>query len=85
MSVRYLTDKNDDGTNFGQATTEKIGFYGLTTPIVQPTLTPVHANSASAPIATSPLYGFASLAQGQNIVDLVYEIRANLVALGLMG
>ena len=37
MAVENLTKKNDDGTNFGQATTEKLGFYGLAVPIVQPT------------------------------------------------
>jgi hypothetical protein len=30
---------NDDGTLLGRSTTSKIGFYGLATPIVQPTLT----------------------------------------------
>ena len=39
MSVDYLDKGNDDGTNFGYATTSKIGFYGLATPIVQPTVT----------------------------------------------
>jgi hypothetical protein len=39
MAVEYIDYGNDDGTVFGQATTSKIGFYGLATPIVQPTLT----------------------------------------------
>ena len=39
MAVEYLDNGNDDGTVFGYATTSKIGFYGLATPIVQPTLT----------------------------------------------
>jgi hypothetical protein len=39
MSVDQLTKLNPDGTNFGQSTADKIGFYGLTTPIVQPTIT----------------------------------------------
>lgn len=38
MAVEYLGTGNDDGTNFGRST-EKIGFYGLTTPIVKPTVT----------------------------------------------
>ena len=38
MSVDYIGNGNDDGTDFGQSTTDKIGFYGLTTPIVQPTI-----------------------------------------------
>ena len=37
MAVEYVNSGNDDGSNFGLSTTDKIGFYGLTTPIVQPT------------------------------------------------
>lgn len=33
--MRHLTDKDDDGTTFGQSTTDEISFYGVT-PIVQP-------------------------------------------------
>lgn len=39
MSVNYVGTGNDDGVDFGHSTTSKIGFYGLATPIVQPTLT----------------------------------------------
>jgi hypothetical protein len=38
MAVEVLGNGNDDGTNFGRST-DKIGFYGLTTPIVKPTIT----------------------------------------------
>jgi hypothetical protein len=36
---KQLSDGNDSGTCLGQSTTDKIGFYGLATPIVQPTVT----------------------------------------------
>ncbi|MBC8550247.1 MAG: hypothetical protein H8D23_11440 [Candidatus Brocadiales bacterium] len=39
MGVDDLTKANDDGTNFGQSASDKIGFYGLTTPIVKATIT----------------------------------------------
>lgn len=38
MAVEYLDNGNDDGSNFGRSD-GKIGFYGLTTPIVKPTIT----------------------------------------------
>lgn len=38
MAVEYISYGNDDGTVFGRSD-EKIGFYGLATPIVKPTLT----------------------------------------------
>lgn len=37
--VKHLTDKDPAGTLFGQSSTDKIGFYGLATPIVQPSVT----------------------------------------------
>lgn len=38
MAVDYIGNGNDDGTNFGRSG-DKIGFYGLATPIVKATLT----------------------------------------------
>ena len=37
--IKDLTNNQPDGTNFGQGATDKIGFYGLTTPIVKATIT----------------------------------------------
>lgn len=39
MAIRQLSNGGPDGTLLGQSTSDKIGFYGLTTPIVQPTIT----------------------------------------------
>ena len=38
MAVDYVDRGNDDGMNFGRSD-GKIGFYGLTTPIVKQTIT----------------------------------------------
>ena len=68
MAVEYLDKGNDDGTCFGKSTTSKIGFYGLATPIVQPTLT-ITATASASPAAT--------------YTDLK-AIQTALVALGLV-
>lgn len=47
MAVRYLDDGNDDGTVIGQASTSKLGFFGLATPIVQPAITAVATATAT--------------------------------------
>lgn len=39
MAVEYLGTGNDDGVNLGRSATDKIGFYGLTTPIARPSVT----------------------------------------------
>lgn len=35
-AARQLSDANSQGTILGTASTDKIGFYGVTTPVVQP-------------------------------------------------
>lgn len=39
MAVEYLGTGNDDGVLLGRSSTDKIGFYGLDTPIVRPSVT----------------------------------------------
>ena len=39
MAVEYLGSGNDDGVLLGRSATDKIGFYGLATPIVRPSVT----------------------------------------------
>jgi len=67
MSVNYVDDGNNDGTNFGRSD-GKIGFYGLTTPIVKQTLTV--ACTAASTIIT--------------IATALAELQDALGALGLL-
>lgn len=68
MAVDYLGTGNDDGTNFGR-TADKIGFYGLTTPIVKPTTT--FAATSGTTVAAS-------------VAADLYALRVTLAALGLL-
>lgn len=80
-TVTQLHDGNPDGVNFGSASTDKLGFYGLTTPIVRPTkATAVTTTSATS---TTNAYGYTTAAQADAIVTAVNAIIANLTALGL--
>ena len=38
MAKKQLFDEGPDGAVFGGSTTAKIGFYGLATPIIQPSI-----------------------------------------------
>lgn len=69
MAVKQLSDGGTAGTNFGQSSTDKIGFYGLTTPIVRPS-----AGTAITATATETA-----------TIALVIKLRAALVNLGLIG
>lgn len=39
MASRQLSNGGSDGTVLGQSSTDKIGFYGVATPVVKPTVT----------------------------------------------
>jgi hypothetical protein len=67
-NVKQLSDKGPDGTLLGQASTDKIGFYGLATPIVRPS------------VATAITTGATETAT----ISLVRSIRLALVNLGLV-
>jgi len=78
--VVYLSDGCPDGINFGRSD-DKIGFYGLTTPIAQQDFT---AAELSTVMTTATPWGFASSTTAQALISLVNEIRAKLVALNLV-
>lgn len=68
MTIKQLHDGSDDGVLLGQATTDKIGFYGLTTPIVQPAISAVGTTTATT-------------ALNETKIDRLY---AGLLSLGLI-
>jgi hypothetical protein len=54
MAVEYLGSGNDDGVLLGRSTTDKVGFYGLATPIVQgATVTTLATTPTATDIATA--------------------------------
>jgi len=74
MAVEYLGTGQDDGVNHGRASSDKIGFFGLATPVSQ---------RALAAQATS-LVGTASSADvTTDLKGAVIEIMNTLAAYGL--
>ena len=67
------------GSTIGTATSQKLGFYGVT-PIVQR----ASANQNAVPTYGAGANGYSTAAQAQAIHVLVNEIRTTLVNLGLM-
>lgn len=74
-----------DGVIMGQSSTDLISFHGAT-PSAQRSGSAQASVSASVSIlvSTGLGYGFSTQAQADSIVTLVNEIRATLVAKGLM-
>ena len=80
-NVDYVDHGNDDGANFGRSD-GKIGFYGLAAPIVKPSFSNVAITTTLMTTATP--WGFASSVNAEAMKDLLNEIRAKLVAFGLI-
>jgi len=74
MAVEYLGTGNDDGVNLGRSSTDKIGFYGLATPVSK--------RSGSAQ-ATSNVGTASSTALDTNTKAAIIEIMNTLAGLGL--
>lgn len=82
MAVKELSDGNPDGTRLGQDSSDPIGFYGAT-PGTRRSGSAQAAVATTAATTTTP-WGFTTSTQANAIVTLVNEMRAAMVALGLM-
>ncbi len=71
MAVEYVGSGSPDGTLLGRNSTDKIGFYGTSTPVAKQTCTLAAALTAGT---TTPA----------NIAAAVDEIHAALAAAGLI-
>ncbi len=78
----YQSNGNPDGQTFGNSTTDKISFYGKV-PIVQRSGSAQAQVTTTAATSTTP-YGYSTSAQADAVVTLVNEIRAALVAIGII-
>jgi hypothetical protein len=69
MAVEYLGSGNDDGVNLGRSTTDKIGFYGLTTPIVQPAITAVTTATATTALNETKINRLYAALRALNLIN----------------
>lgn len=83
MALRELSDKNPDGTRLGQSSTDKLGFFGLATPIVQPSVTAIGTTTISQ-VGTSGKWAFASSTAAAAFISRVQSLQDKLEALGLI-
>jgi len=81
-TIKRVVSAGTDGATFGETTKDKISFYGVT-PIVQRSGAAQAAVTTTASQTTTP-YGYSTSTQADAIVTLVNEIRAALVAVGMI-
>ena len=77
----YLGQGKDDGTVLGRSTTDKIGFYGLATPIVRPSGA---SQGAVAKTTTTTSTTTALTTDIDAVRTLANALRSALVNLGLI-
>lgn len=80
MALNQLSNGNSEGNSLGQSITDKISFYNVT-PIVQRSGAAQAAVTTTLPAVTQ--FGY-SLPQATALLNLVNEMRAALVAVGLI-
>lgn len=83
-NIRDLTDARTDGTNLGQSSTDKVGFWGVA-PVAQPAASAYPAVATTAVINSSvsaTCYGFTS-AVATGLVTLANGMRAMGVTVGI--
>lgn len=92
MSVEYVGTGNDDGTDLGRSTTDKIGFYGLATPIVQPVgatqaaITDSSGGTANATTGVAALTGtYNSTIISNALATVIAQSNATRLALVNLG
>ena len=67
-----------------EASTSKLGFYGVAA-VIRPTSSNEAAPASTAPVSISATqWGFSTSAQAQAVLTLVTQLRADLVTLGLI-
>ena len=73
-----------NGALLGGSSTQTVGFYG-TTPIAQRANSSQAATASTATVSISATqWGFATSTQGDALVTLCNELRAALVAVGII-
>jgi hypothetical protein len=83
MANYQISDGNTSGTLVGQSTTDKIGFYGLATPIVKPSVTGIGTTTISQ-VGTTGKWAFATSTAAIAFVARVRSLQDKLAALGLV-
>lgn len=82
MAIEYVLKDDDDGAIIGGASTSKIGFFGLATPVVRSTIGNAALGTAYSTYSFSG-YGFSTSAAMRAALLLLDELRGLFVYYGL--
>ncbi len=82
-TYQYIGGESQDGWIVGTTTSVAGGFFGITTPVTQPTSANQAAVATTVPSSTQVGYTLTS-AQSTAIITLVNQLRSDLVSLNLI-
>lgn len=83
-TYRYLDDGAPDGTILGQNTSALVAFFG-STPTSQRAATNQAAPASTAAVSVSATqWGYSTSTQANSLLNLVIQLRSELVTLGLI-
>ncbi len=81
---QYIGDQNTDGLIIGKTSTVKLAFYGGTPAVLSALSNPAVSTTSTTVMTTwTSSYGFSTSTATLTVVNLLNEIRAKLVSLGL--
>ncbi len=69
MAIHQLSKGSDDGLLVGKSSTDKIGFYGLTTPIVRPSITAVGTTTATTALNETKIDRLYTALRSLGLID----------------
>lgn len=69
MAVRQLSQGDSDGTVLGQSTSDKIGFYGLQTPVAQPSITAIATATATTTLLETRISRLEAALRSLNLIN----------------
>jgi hypothetical protein len=69
MTVRQLSDGNDSGTVLGQSTSDKLGFFGTSTPVAQPSITAIATATATTTLLETRISRLETALRNLNLIN----------------
>lgn len=72
-AVRQLSDGNSQGTVLGQSSTDRIGFYGLASPLAGGTL--LATSGVSTAVSSTNAFGFGDAATASTMVAMFIRLK----------
>jgi hypothetical protein len=83
-TYRYLDSGDPDGSILGNSTSAKVGFWNATPSSQRAATNQADPGSAAAVSVSATQYGFGTSTQANSLINFVWQLRQDLVTLGII-